>query len=346
MGKMLLLLLTVGALPAVALAGNELFDTAGEAVRYGLRGQRVDILAVREGEVSATVAPALTTAPKRRRPFVPENFATLEPQPLAEIEPAAGGAPKKKEGDGHGGGAAKEGEAAKPAAVPKITIGGKEVLTRTEQLAKDRAETTPEQLQGPEWQMLLDQRFNIIPYAHSPSKGENGAPIQVVIFEDVGCSKCHETLGRIDAALHDFVSQTQVLSIYAASNASGVAGSEGNQAAFYGKVAGRMQKYWDFRATMIESKPTTSEGLFDALIKSGLRERDVRSLMMTDARRFYRELDADTLLARTFAAGGDMPVVFVNGIRVGSGGIPLEKLSDVLAYVSARIERGLAEPGP
>lgn len=341
MQRMQLLLLTFGFLPALALAEAELFDATGEAVRYSVRGERVNVWAEKDSQddVSASRVVIQEAKPKRRRPFVPENFATLEPQGLAAIEPAAGGG-KKPEPSQEVSGTAKP---AGPIGLPKVLIGGKEVLTRREQLDKDRAETTPDALKGPEWQMLLDQRFNIILYAHSPSRGENGAPIQVIVFEDMGCGGCHEALGRIDAALHDFVSQTQVVSIYAPAASTAAAS---NQAAFYGKVAGRMKKYWEYRAAMVESKPTTADGLFDVLMKSGVRERDARTLMMTDARRFYRELDADALLARTFAASGEMPVVFVNGIRVGSGGVPLDNLSDVLGYVSARIERGLAEPGP
>jgi hypothetical protein len=65
--------------------------------------------------------------------------------------------------------------------------------------------------------------------------------------------------------------------------------------------------------------------------------------MLSEARRFYRELDGDTQQARALGMG-NTPGVLVNGIRLGDHGLPLTLLPDVLTYVRNRIHAGMAEP--
>lgn len=294
-----------------------------------------------------------------------ENFASIEPAsgPAAPSEEGADHGAAAGESNGHAETSAASEQALEnlkaennqgghlppkdlegkvktsPDGLPKVVIGGQEVVTFKAKTARDVSESTPDDLRGPVWKEILDHRFNITPYAHDPAKGQATAPIQVILFEDLSCGQCLPTLGDTDMALAAYASETSVVHVHAPLGRL----QNTNLPAFYGKVAARMGKFWEYRATLISSRASTPETVLDALLKTGVRERDVRSLMMTDARRFYREIDADTLLSRSFAVG-QPPVIFVNGIRVGTGGIPLDKLGDVLHYVSERVARGLPEP--
>lgn len=263
--------------------------------------------------------------------------------PPAEAPAAEGGA--------HGAEGAADGEAEKPKkksskkepepAFPTVTIGGKMVVTHAMQVADDVSASTPAGLRAKGMDQVLANRANIVPYAHNPMRGALDAPVQVVLFEDLSCVPCMASLGKIDAALADYASKTLVVYVHTPSKSY----QDTNLPAFYGKVAQRFGKFWDYRAALIGANSADDKVIFDLLLKTGVKEREVRTLVMNDSRRFYRELDADVTLARNFAVGKP-PVVFVNGIRLGSGGLPLERLGDVLSYVTERLRRGLPEPGP
>ena len=268
------------------------------------------------------------------------NDITLQ---LDAIEPAAGG------GGGHGEPEATSEHGEKkshtgkvlsgPPPLPNVTIGGKPVVSYAASIAKDVADTTPAGLKDSSTMTYLGRRFNVTPYVHSPTRGPHDAKIKVLEFVDLSCGQCMPELGKIDAALLPYASTTLVTSIHAPTARF----QDTNMQAFYGKIAARGGVFWKYRDNLIQYSPQDSAAIFDELIKSGMELGEARTLMLNDARRFYRELDADSLLARSFGVSKP-PILFVNGIRVGDGGIPLEKLSDIMKYVSERIERGLAEP--
>ena len=226
-----------------------------------------------------------------------------------------------------------------PPALPKVTIGGVAVITRAASVAADISETTPAGLKAPGFSDFLERRFNITPYAHSPILGDPKAPIRVIEFIDLSCGQCMPELTKIDAALHDYASSTVVIHIHAPTARF----QDTNMPAFYGKIAARSNVFWTYRDNIIKDKPADGNAIFDELVKSGVSVQDARTMMLNEARRFYRELDADSLLARSFGVGKP-PVLFVNGIRLGESGLPLDKLPDVLEYVNARIQHGLSEP--
>lgn len=296
----------------------------------------------------ARSAPSSSTTPKDE----PDMANEAEPHAEEESSPTEGHAKTNADSEkalenlkaennqgGHPPPKDLEGKPTDPNQLPKVTIGGQEVMTYRAKTAKDVSESTPSDLQGPVWKEILEKRFNITPYAHDPVQGQANAPIQVIIFEDLSCGQCLPTLGQMDTALAAYTSETSVVHVHAPLGRL----QNTNLPAFYGKVAARMGKFWEYRAALVSSRASTPDTVLDALLKTGVRERDVRSLMMTESRRFYREIDADVLLGRSFAVG-QPPIAFVNGIRVGTGGIPLDKLGDVLHYVSSRIARGLPEP--
>lgn len=223
--------------------------------------------------------------------------------------------------------------------LPEVMIGGQRLITHEQQIMQDISESTPVGLKGPMWKDWLDHRFSITPFAHDPAMGPADAKIRVVQFVDLACTSCLGELGKIDAVMADYASTTLVTHVHAPSAKF----QDTNLAAFYGEVAARIGLFWQYRARLVRDKPTDGQGVFNLLIGIGVQVKDARMLMLNEARRFYREMDADAMLARTFFVSAN-PVVFVNGIRVGDGGIPLEKLGDVMDYVTRRLAHGLPEP--
>lgn len=319
---MLALLLAVPLVfPADTHAEAELFPGTEITVRY-------DVV----GWVKGFISKAIAT----------EQRIAMDAE-LAAIEPAAGG------GGGHGEPAAhgkSEGQksfsgkdlTAAPE-LPTVTIGGKTVVTYAKSIENDLKAAMPEAFAKSSDKDFLERRFNITPYAHSPARGDPKAPIVVYQFTDLSCGQCMPELAKIDAALQDISGSIYIRHIHAPMERF----QDTNMPAFYGKIADRGGLFWEYRANLIHENPSTSDAMFDLLVKTGVPIAEARSMMLTEARRFYRQLDADALLARTFGVGRP-PTVFVNGIRVGDGGIPLDKLPEVLSYVNARLERDLPEP--
>lgn len=279
---------------------------------------------------------------------------------LAAIEPASGAAAPMEDhadkdaghgasDDGHGTPAAtgkSEGQKSftgkvvgAPPPLPVVTIGGQAIISKAQSLANDVSDTTPKDLKTPAMQDYLSRRFQITAYAHSPRKGPVNSRIQVIQFVDFSCGQCMPELAKIDNVLRSS-SETVLLTYVHAPTAHF---QDTNMPAFYGKVASRAGVFWQYRDNLIQRNPTDSQAIFNELLNSGVSVRDARGLMLNEARRFYRELDADALLARAFGVS-QPPVLFVNGIRVGEQGLPLDRLQDVLNFVNARIQRGLPEP--
>ena len=326
-------LVALSALPAHA--ASELFPTTDVTARYNPLGYLKTL-------------------------FFPQSPTVVSErilQQMAAIEPASGAAPKE---DAHGGGG-KEGSGGghEPKAtgksegkksftgktigaipeLPTVTIGGKSVISQAEKTANELNDTTPQGLRDSAMVQQLDRRFSVTPYAHSPRRGPKDAKITAIVFTDFSCGQCMPALAKIDAALGAVSETVQMIHIHAPT----MRFQDTNMPAFYGKVAARGGVFWKYRDMLIQKPATDANVLFDNLITSGMNVGQARNLMLTDARRFYRELDADALLARSFSASNP-PVVFLNGIRLGYGGIPLEKLTDVLTYLHQRIERGMNEP--
>ena len=282
---------------------------------------------------------------------IPEPMAEIASEPFfANIEPAAGhGEEAKEEGGGHEAPTAHgKTEGAKsfagktvgaPPPLPTVTIGGHAIITNAQRIAHDVADTTPDGLKSAILKDLLGRRFSVTPYAHSPQKGNPNASIKVIEFVDLSCGQCLPELAKIDAVLATVSESVMVTHIHAPTARF----QDTNLPAFYGKIANKAGAFWVYRDNLIKDLPSDTNAIFDELVKSGMSIPEARTAMLTEARRFYRELDADALLARTFGVGKP-PVLFVNGIRVGENGLPLDKLVDVLNYVNARLKKGMPEP--
>lgn len=318
MQKTLAFALLLGAVVVPAcLHADELFDDRAHSVRFSLAGLWEKLWEPRGVHAEAV---------------------------LAAIAPAAGdeghGEPAEGEGGEH---AAKKSHTGKDLtgkpSIPTVMIGGQAVVTSKDQRAKDVSASTPPGLKGPATTAMLEQRARIKTYAHSPVSGPSNARINVVLFEDLSCNQCMPFVAKIDTALQAYASDTRVTFV----NAPTLKFQDTNQPAFFGKIAAKMGAFWTYRAKLIANPPADDAALFNELIDSGVKLADARSMMLADARRFYRELDGDALLAESFRVNKP-PVVYVNGIRLGEGGLPLESLDNVLSYVHKRIELKLGEP--
>lgn len=290
---------------------------------------------------------------------------------LDAIEPAGGSAkteaPATSEGhsapttgSGEGESHSKSTKPGAPPPLPSVTIGGNVVETKVSALAKLQAATTPIALQTPNYKFMLERRIALTPYAHNPQQGQDQATnvlklklipkIQVIELNDLACVSCLNEVAKLEPVLQDFSSSLVRTHIQVAKATQ----QDTNLPAFYGKVAARSGTFWAYRQALLvlagaQATPNAAatiapDDALTALLTTGLKERAVRQIMIWDARRFYRELDADQLLARHFALS--MPPIFlVNGIQVGgTNGLPLTMLRDVIIYVQNRLNAELEEP--
>jgi hypothetical protein len=268
---------------------------------------------------------------------------------LQNIEPASGSIAPEDEtpaATGHSEGtksfSGKDMTGVKP--LPMVKIGTQVVQRTVERLQDTETSATPTSLRTPAFAQVLQHRFNLTPFAHSPRLGSPGAPLMVVMFEDLSCVSGTTESKKISTVLQSITegpnaSATQIIWVHASNNRwQGT-----NLPAFYAKVAGQYGKFWAFRQAVVNATDSTPEGLFTHLTTLGLEPRALRQTMLTEARRFYRELDSDLLQARSFGIGSP-PIVFVNGIRVGESGVPMDLLPDVITYVQNRYNAGLKEP--
>lgn len=317
MQKTVFFAVLLGVLLAPAwVRADELFDDRAQAVRY---------------------------SPQALLDLIWQPTAAASDAALAAIAPAAGEAHETvaaEEGGGHAAKSSKGGKdlTGKPP-IPTVMIGGEAVITRDMKRARDISASTPAGLKSPATTALLERRAQIKTFAHAPVRGAANAPIRVVLFEDLSCTQCMPYVAKVEAALLPYVSNTRVVFV----NAPTLKFQDTNQPAFYGKIAARMGVFWKYREMLVNDPPANAGALFDALVASGVTLAEARSMMLNDARRFYRELDGDALLAQAFRVNKP-PVVYVNGIRVGEGGVPLEQLDNVLKYVQQRIDLHLGEP--
>lgn len=235
--------------------------------------------------------------------------------------------------------------------LPKVKIGGIMVTRQIEMTQAAEEASTPPELQRRDFTQVLTSRLPFTPFAHSPYIGSPTAPITVVIFEDLSCISCTETSKGINTALaevlappaiptsNSLISLTRVIWVHSTSSRF----QPNNLPAFYSKVAGQYGKFWAFREALLNAPDREPNTLFALLAAQGIEPRIIRQVMLTEARRYYRELDGDVLQGHNFGIGSP-PLVMVNGIRVGPSGIPLTLLPDVLNYVRNRYNAGLNEP--
>jgi hypothetical protein len=268
---------------------------------------------------------------------------------LAAIEPASGGGEDASADTPLEGEAPKEGEATTEGAedahgekpktshtgkvlsaeptFPDVRIGATPVITNRMQFEQELATATPDSLREGDEPRILRQRTKLITYAHNPSLGPADARLTMVEFTDMACQPCMKTLEAVDKLMAENPKDIRLLNVHTPLNRFNPV----NLPAFYGKVAQRGGVFWPYRKELETLTDGTPEKYFDALMKVGMNRTQARRLMQTEARRFYRELDADAVLTKQMGLITP-PHVYVNGIHLGENFIKLEKLPDVVAY--------------
>lgn len=279
---------------------------------------------------------------------VPQPPTTLADAELAAIEPASGGEPAPAEGHGdspaEGHSSAEEtgapadnvkkshsGKVLNEPKFPDVTIGGEKVITNLMQFEQDLATATPDSLREGDEPRILRQRTKLITYAHNPTLGPSQARLTLVEFTDLACQPCIKTMQAVDKEMASHPNDIRLINVHTPLNRFNPV----NMPAFYGKVAQRGGVFWEYRREIEGLADATPDKYFDALMKAGMNRVQARRLMQTEARRFYRELDADSTLTKQMGLLTP-PHVYVNGIHLGGDFIRLEKLPDVVTYELSR----------
>lgn len=255
---------------------------------------------------------------------------------MALIEPASGGEPPPDKGHTTANGknlSAKDGEDD----LPKVSIGSMTVTTYKTQAARVTKALLPKGLRDPGIQDELGRRFRFTPYAHNPVRGPMDAELTLVDFNDLACVQCRQDVKTADKVVADNPDRVRQVELHLPLTRY----SDTNLLAFYGKVAQRGGRYWEYRKTIMDQPSESAatgdqaKNAFDALLASGVDQAEARRWLTREARRFYRELDADAALGK--ALGLDNPPHFyLNGIHVGDGGIPRAKVADVAQWLLQR----------
>lgn len=223
--------------------------------------------------------------------------------------------------------------------IPTVTIAGQTVITRKMLYNQELEAATPASLKGEAGRDMLSRRVTVGGYSHNPSVGPLEGPLQVIEMTDLACVPCLETSKVLDTLMEKYAGKMRLTNIHAPMNRF----NDVNMPAFYGKVAQRGGKFWEYRKALQNLQNPTPDTYFETLIDVGMDRLEARRLLQTESRRFYRELDADAQLAEQLHVGTP-PHVFVNGIHVGVNAIPLEKLADVVFYDMTR-PKGALEGG-
>lgn len=210
---------------------------------------------------------------------------------------------------------------------PQVTIGGARVITSRMRFEEELATATPESLREGDEPRILRQRTKLITYAHNPIQGHADARVTLVEFTDLACQPCMKTSQAIDTLAAANPNDIRLVNVHTPLNRFNPV----NLPAFYGKVAQRGGVFWAYRKELETMVDATPDMYFDVLMKVGMNRTQTRRLMQTEARRFYRELDADAKLTKQMGLHTP-PHVYVNGIHLGQDFIRLEKLPDVVAY--------------
>lgn len=212
---------------------------------------------------------------------------------------------------------------------PEVYISGKKVVSRSNvggKLGISQLKNLPPELNGDQIRSAIEQRRHMRIYNHNPTQGVFDAPVTIVEFSDLSCLQCYKTLRKVDEVREKYMDKIKYVSVHLPIDYYNTS----NPAAFYGRLAHQSGVYWEYRKLLINQDSLEENTFSEKLLEAGVDVRKLRTLIRKNARQFYRELDADALLARKMNEQRP-PAVYVNGIRVGIS-IPYEKLEDLIKY--------------
>lgn len=219
--------------------------------------------------------------------------------------------------------------------VPKITIGGHQVLTNEQLKHQAFDEDLPESLRNDRARMAIENRRRLQIWNHTPMRGPENAPVVILEITDFSCISCQDLSKHVDNvfAMDKFAGKIQHYVMHLPVDPYNLT----NSAAFYSRLAFDAGYFWEYRKELYDISSATDNVFIDKLLGIGVEEKEIRTLTRNNARRYYRELDADTKTAKSL---GEMrpPALYVNGIKIG-GSVTLQELEPLLEYEVKLYER-------
>lgn len=212
-------------------------------------------------------------------------------------------------------------------ALPTISINGRPVLTIEQDITLRKEAVLPEALKSPKFRHIMAKRKLITPYTHNPARGDVDALVTVIEMVDLSCAQCLPFLKTLDTWIAEQEVPVRHVHVYMPVDQYNTA----NPAAFYSKVAQYQNQFWAYRTALTEMASVAPELYFQLLMQLDIPRAEARLAAQRHARQYYKELDADSLIARKLKLNNP-PHFFINGIHVGEGGVPLEHLTDVLTF--------------
>lgn len=220
-----------------------------------------------------------------------------------------------------------------PSQKQKVYIKGVEVISNQQLRRNTIKEELPDELQSTRTRMAIENRQQIRIYDHSPSTGPKGAAITIIEFNDLSCNQCREVSKKVDEIREKHPKDVRHIYVHTPIDAYNAT----NPAAFYGRIAYDNGIFWKYRSYLYQNKPTAENIYMDTLVDLGMEMDKVREDIKDNARRYYREIDADTKLAADMGEN-TAPAIFINGIRIGST-ISMENVNLLVTYELEQFEK-------
>lgn len=219
--------------------------------------------------------------------------------------------------------------------IPKITIGGKQVLTNEQLNHQTLDSDLPEALKNDRARMAIENRRRIQVWNHTPVRGPENAPVVLLEITDLSCLYCQSMSKRIDEIMMQdkYKGKIQHLVMYLPVDQYNFT----NSAAFYSRLAYDAGHFWKYRESLYDTPDSNDHAFIDKLLNIGVSEKDIRKKTRKNARRYYRELDADVNTSKNL---GELrpPALYVNGIKIG-GSITMDELEPLIDYEIKLYER-------
>lgn len=213
----------------------------------------------------------------------------------------------------------------------KVVIGGIEVESKDEMRKKTQQENLPKELQNTRVRMAIENRTHITVYDHSPTRGYRKAAINLVEFNDLSCDQCRKLSKSLDKLFTKYPKDIKHIYVHTPIDKY----NSTNPSAFYGRIAYANDLFWKYRKALY-TKTESNNIYLDTLISLGMTLDDIREEIRTKARIFYREIDADTLIAGRIGEE-KAPAAYINGIRIGHS-IGFEHMEKLIEYELEQIK--------
>lgn len=212
--------------------------------------------------------------------------------------------------------------------VPKITIGGQEVLTNKQLRTQAVDSDLPLLLKNDRARMAIENRRKIQIWNHTPMRGPEKAPVVLLEITDLSCLQCQSLSKKVDEVYNKekFKNKIQHYVMHLPIDSFNLT----NAAAFYSRLAFDAGYFWSYRESLFDVSSASDNTFIEQLLSIGVKEKDLRRMTRKNARRYYRELDADLTASKKI---GEIrpPALYVNGIKIG-GSITFDELEPLIEY--------------